>query len=83
MTFEEIHGLPVKIHYNDDYNARRGEIYCADNSRDTFAMHPIIYKKRRNNKRALSLPFITVESERNTVNCVGGLIIALYRNYND
>jgi len=48
----KLHGLPVKIHCNDDYNARRGEIYCAENSRNTFAMHLIILKKMC----SLSLP---------------------------
>lgn len=60
----------------------RGEVKfnCADNSRDTFryASYHIIKKKTC----SLSA-VIAVESERIAVNCVGGLIIALYRNYND
>jgi len=58
------HGLPMKIHYNNDYNAKRGEIYCADNKCDnTFAI--VHYHIR---KIVLFLPLLAVESGRNAVN---------------
>lgn len=75
----KLHGLPVKIHGNEDYNARRGEIYCAENSRDTFAMHLIILKKN-----VLSLyRYHGWKWAKCSKLCGRIIIITLYRNYND
>jgi hypothetical protein len=56
--------LPMKIHYINDYNAKRGEIYSADNKCDD--MFAIMHYHIR--KIMLSLPLLAVESGRNAVN---------------
>lgn len=53
------HGLPVKIHYNDDYNARRDEIYCVDNSCDELR-----YASYRIKKHALSAVIAVEKREK-------------------
>lgn len=59
----------------------RGEVkFTVPTTAATRSLCILSYKK----KKTCSLSaVITVENERNAVNCVGGLIIALYRNYND
>lgn len=60
----------------------RGEVkFTVPTTAATRSLCILSYKKK---KKTCSLSaVITVENERNAVNCVGGLIIALYRNYND
>lgn len=61
----------------------RGEVkFTVPTTAATRSLCILSYKKKKKKTCSLSA-VITVENERNAVNCVGGLIIALYRNYND